>query len=80
MDAAAYRDPGELEHALESDPLKHAAERLAALGVTAERIAAADAEARAEIEAALAAASAALPPEPAEAYADIQDTGAGQWR
>ena len=80
VDAAAYRNQGEVDTALESDPLKLAGVRLAALGIAAERIAAADTEARAEIEAALAAASAALPPEPAEAYADIQDTGAGQWR
>ena len=80
VDAAAYRDRGELEHALASDPLKLAGLRLVALGVTAERIAAADAEARTEIDAAIAAAHAALPPAPAEAYADIQDTGAGLWR
>ncbi len=80
VDAAAYRDQGEVEQALESDPLKLAGQRLAALGIAAGRIAAADAEARAEIEAAVAAAHAARPPEPAEAYADIQDTGAGQWR
>ena len=80
VDAAAYRDQGEVESALESDPLKLAAARLAALGVTAMRIAEADAEARTEIEAALAAARAAPSPEPAEAYADVQDTGAGQWR
>ena len=59
VDAAAYRDQGEVDGALESDPLKLAAPRLAALGVAAERIAAVDAEARAEIEAALAAARAA---------------------
>ena len=80
VDAAAYRDQGEVDTALASDPLKLAAARLAALGLAAARIAAADTEARAEIAAALAAASAALPPAPAEAYADIQDTGAGQWR
>jgi TPP-dependent pyruvate/acetoin dehydrogenase alpha subunit len=80
VDAAAYRDQSEVDTALESDPLKLAAARLAALGIAAARIAAADTEARAEIEAAVAAASAARPPEPAEAYADIQDTGAGQWR
>ena len=80
VDAAAYRDQGEVESALENDPLKLASGRLAALGVAAERIAAVDAEARAEIEAALAAARAAPWPEPAEAYADIQDTGAGLWR
>ena len=80
VDAAVYRDQGEVESALENDPLKLASGRLAALGVAAERIAAVDAEARAEIEAALAAARAAPWPEPAEAYADIQDTGAGLWR
>jgi len=80
VDAAAYRDQGEVANALESDPLKVAAARLTALGVTAERIAAADAAARAEIEAAVAVARAAAVPEPAEAYADVQDTGAGLWR
>ena len=79
VDPATYRDQVEVESALESDPLKLARQRLAALGVAAERIAEIDAEARAEIEAALAAARAAPWPEPAEAYADIQDTGAGQW-
>ncbi|OGA33525.1 MAG: acetoin dehydrogenase [Betaproteobacteria bacterium RIFCSPLOWO2_12_FULL_64_23] len=80
VDAAAYRDQGELQRALEGDPLKLAGLQLAALGVAAERISAVDTEAQAEIEAALAAAHAAPPPEPTEAYADVQDTGAGQWR
>ncbi|MBE0625946.1 MAG: thiamine pyrophosphate-dependent dehydrogenase E1 component subunit alpha [Burkholderiales bacterium] len=80
VDAAAYRDRGEVETALESDPLKLARERLRALGVAAARIAQVDAQAQAEIEAALAAAGAAPPPEPVEAYTDVQDTGAGQWR
>ena len=80
VDAAAYRDQGEVDSALEGDPLKLAGLRLTALGVAAERIAAADAQAHAEIVAALAAARAAPFPEPAEAYADIQDTGAGLWR
>jgi len=80
VDAAAYRDQGEVENALASDPLKLASGRLAELGVTAERIAAVDAKARAEIEAALAAARAAPWPEAGEAYTDIQDTGAGLWQ
>jgi pyruvate dehydrogenase E1 component alpha subunit len=79
VDAAAYRDQSEVESAIESDPLKLAGRRLATLGVTAARIAEVDKEARTEIEAALAAARAAPPPEPGEAYADVQDTGAGQW-
>lgn len=80
VDAAAYRDQGEVQSALEGDPLKLAGQRLAALGIAAERIAAADREAHGEIAAAVAAARAAPAPEPAEAYADIQDTGAGLWR
>jgi len=80
VDAAAYRDRDEVASAIESDPLKLAGLRLAALGVAAGRVARIDAEARAEIELALAAARAAPWPEPAEAYTDIQDTGAGQWQ
>lgn len=80
VDAAAYRERAEVENALESDPLKLAAARLVALRVAPERIAQAEAEAHAEIEAAVAAARAAPAPEPGEAYTDIQDTGAGQWR
>jgi TPP-dependent pyruvate/acetoin dehydrogenase alpha subunit len=79
VDPAAYRDPGEVENALASDPLKLASRRLAALGVTAARIAAVDRDAQAEIEAALAAALAAPWPQADAAYTDIQDTGAGQW-
>jgi pyruvate dehydrogenase E1 component alpha subunit len=80
VDAAAYREESEVESALESDPLKLAAARLAALGVAPEHIAKVDTEARAEIEGALAAARAAPTPAPGEAYTDIQDAGAGLWR
>jgi pyruvate dehydrogenase E1 component alpha subunit len=80
VDAAAYREQGELENALESDPLKLASGRLAELGVTAARIAEVEAAAHTEIEAALAAAGAAGSPEPGEAFTDVQDAGAGQWR
>ena len=80
VDVAAYRSQQELESALESDPLGLAVERLRALGIEAERIAAADAQARAEIDAAVAAASAARASDASDAYTDIQDTGAGQWR
>lgn len=80
VDAAAYRDKSEVDSALESDPLKLAGARLAALGIATGRIAEADADARKEIEAALTTARAAPAPQPGEAYTDIQDTGAGQWR
>lgn len=76
VDPAAYRQQSEVERALESDPLKIAAVRLKAEGIS---VAAIDAEAKAEIDAAVAAASAAPWPAPELAYTDIQDTGAGQW-
>jgi len=48
--------------------------------VAASRIDAVDAEARAEIERALAAADAAPWPDAAAAYEDVQSNGAGVWR
>ena len=79
VDPAAYREQSEVDGARASDPLKLAALRLAALGVAAGRVAEIEAQARAEIEAALAAAHAAPRPEASAAYTDVQDTGAGQW-
>ncbi|MBK9609550.1 MAG: thiamine pyrophosphate-dependent dehydrogenase E1 component subunit alpha [Betaproteobacteria bacterium] len=79
VDPATYREQGEVDRALESDPLQLAAARLDALGVDAARIAEVDAAARAEIETALAVARAAPWPQAAAAYTDVQDTGAGQW-
>jgi len=76
VDPAAYRHPSEVEEALESDPLKLAAARLAVAGIDVTAI---DAEAKAEIDAAVAAASAAPFPSPELAFTDIQDTGAGKW-
>lgn len=80
VDAATYRDPDEVARAIATDPLQRARNRLAELGVAAEALTAADAAARAEIDAALAQAAAAPPPDPASAYTDVQNTGAGQWR
>ena len=80
VDAAGYRDPGELAQALARDPLELAARRLADLGVAPETIATIRAAATDEIAQAVAAARAAPDPEPAEAYRDIQDTGDGVWR
>jgi pyruvate dehydrogenase E1 component alpha subunit len=79
VDAAAYRDRSELARALEQDPLRVAAQRLAALGVDGTALARIDREAEAEIAAAVAAADAAAQPEPAEAYRDVQDVGDGRW-
>jgi acetoin:2,6-dichlorophenolindophenol oxidoreductase subunit alpha len=80
VDAAAYRDAAEVARALESDPLRLARDRLLARGVTIAVIDAMDADAAAEIAAALAAAEAAPWPDAASAYTDVQDTGANQWR
>jgi TPP-dependent pyruvate/acetoin dehydrogenase alpha subunit len=80
VDPGTYRDPAEVQAALAADPLIRARGRLQSLGVSADRIEAVDAAARAEIERALAEAEAAPWPEPAAAYEDIMDTGVGVWR
>jgi pyruvate dehydrogenase E1 component alpha subunit len=79
VDPGAYRDAGEVERAKEDDPLARARAVLARLGA-ADQAARLDAEARAEIEQALAGAAAAPFPDPDEAYRDVQTTGAGVWR
>jgi pyruvate dehydrogenase E1 component alpha subunit len=79
VDPAAYRKQAELDDALESDPLKLAAAKLTAMGVPVERTSEIDAEARAEIDAALVAARAAPWPAVDAAYTDVQDIGDGQW-
>jgi pyruvate dehydrogenase E1 component alpha subunit len=79
VDPAAYRHPEEVNRALDEDPLRTAADRLAALGVGAEELVRIRDEAAREIAAAVAAAHAAPWPAPAAAYGDIQDTGAGRW-
>jgi len=80
VDAAAYRDAGEVARAIEQDPLAGAAGKLRALGASASDIERVDAEARAEIAAAVEAASAAAWPDAGAAYTDVQDCGAGTWR
>lgn len=78
VDPGRYRDPAEVERALRDDPLAAARARLVELGLgdEAQRIVEA---ARAEVDAALAAAEAAPYPPPAAAYTDVLDTGAGRW-
>jgi pyruvate dehydrogenase E1 component alpha subunit len=75
VDAAAYRDKEEVSRALEGDPLLLAAARIPS--AEARQIVE---EAESEVRAALKAAAEAPRPPAAEAYRDIQDTGAGQWR
>ena len=78
VDPGAYRDPEEVRKALERDPIKRTRQQLEAAGLGAQA-AQVEAEARAEIDAALAAAEASPVPEVHEAYQDIVTTGAGVW-
>ncbi|MGB3429816.1 MAG: thiamine pyrophosphate-dependent dehydrogenase E1 component subunit alpha [Burkholderiaceae bacterium] len=78
VDPGRYRDPAEVERALQDDPLARARQRLAELGLADEAGRIVDA-ARAEVQAALAAADAAPFPDAACAYTDVLDTGAGRW-
>lgn len=81
VDAAGYRDAGELAAALETDPIARARTAYGSLpGASAAALQAVEREAEAEVQAALAAAEAAPWPEAATAYTDVQTTGAGQWR
>ncbi len=80
VDPAAYRDPDEHARRLEDDPLPRARERLLALGMSDGDITAIEGAARAEIESAVAEAAVASAPEAADAFAEIQDCGAGRWR
>jgi len=75
VDAAAYRDGAEVSRALENDPLILAGKRIPE--PQARKI---NLEAEAEVRRALDAAASAPWPDLADAYTDIQDTGAGQWR
>ncbi|MDI3383844.1 thiamine pyrophosphate-dependent dehydrogenase E1 component subunit alpha [Xenophilus aerolatus] len=79
VDPAAYRDPAELQAALQTDPIARARNRLLAGGIDAAALAAVENEAHAEVDAALAAADAAPWPEAGAAFTDVQTLGEGQW-
>lgn len=74
-DAAAYRSKEEVETAWTSDPVARTRDLLATAGVEAAEIAAAEAAARSEIDAAFAAAKASPFPPLTRAFADVQDVG-----
>ena len=80
VDPAAYRDPAELAAAKLDDPLLVTARQLAERGVDRLAIDAVMSEARAEVAAAVASAQAAPWPLASSAWAEVQDTGNGQWR
>jgi len=79
VDTQGYRDPQDLQGALDADPLKRARARALASGASAAQLDAIDAEVQAEIDDAVAFADASPPPDMAAAYTDIQTTGAGAW-
>jgi pyruvate dehydrogenase E1 component alpha subunit len=79
VDPARYRAQGELDVALEGDPLARAEARLLALGVGRAEIERARSEALEVIQEAVARAKAAPSPAGADAYREVQDTGAGAW-
>ena len=81
VDPAAYRNAAEVQAALERDPIARARQQYLRLpGTHAATLDACDREAVQEVVDAMAAADAAPWPEPASAFSDVQDTGAGQWR
>ncbi|HEX9527926.1 MAG TPA: thiamine pyrophosphate-dependent dehydrogenase E1 component subunit alpha [Streptosporangiaceae bacterium] len=79
-DPATYRPPEEVQEWLQRDPLDIARARLAALGVPVEDAVAADDRANRLVEAAIAAARAAPPPDPSDALTDVWADGGSQWR
>jgi pyruvate dehydrogenase E1 component alpha subunit len=80
VDLAAYRNPEELQAALQTDPILRAREQYLALrGSDAQLFDIIEREASEEVAAALAAADAAPWPEAVTAFTDVQTTGAGQW-
>ena len=79
VDTQSYRDPLDLQGALDADPLRRYRTQLLQRGTSAPQLDAIDAEVQAEIEDAVAFANASPTPDPAAAYTDIQTTGAGAW-
>jgi len=79
VDPATYRDPEEVAEALKDDPITRTRGVLEAAGlaVQASHI---EAQAREEIAAALATATAAPEPPSSAAYTDVVTTGAGVWK
>ena len=78
VDPATYRDPAKVAEALARDGLARTRAQLVEQGHGAQ-VEQIERAAKAEIDAAVATASAAPPPEPAAAYTDIQTIGAGVW-
>ena len=80
VDTQGYRDPADLQGALDADPLPLARKRALEQGASAAELDTVDAQVEAEILDAVAFANASPPPDMAAAYTDIQTTGAGVWQ
>ncbi|MGV3498237.1 MAG: thiamine pyrophosphate-dependent dehydrogenase E1 component subunit alpha [Hydrogenophaga sp.] len=79
VDKQAYRDPSDLQGAIDAAPLRRARARALERGIAAAELDAVDAAVQVEIDDAVAFANASPVPDPAAAYTDIQTTGAGPW-
>jgi TPP-dependent pyruvate/acetoin dehydrogenase alpha subunit len=79
-DPGAYRPDEEVQRWLSRDPLTVARTRLEALGMPAEEAAGADARAKRIVDEAIAAAKAAPPPDPGDAFTDMWADGGSAWR
>ena len=80
VDVQGYRDPADLQGALDADPLLRARAQALAAGVDAAALDALDASAQAEADQAVAFANASPWPDAESAYSDVQTFGAGPWR
>ena len=81
VDLAAYRNAAELQEALQTDPIARARGQYLALpDTTVAELDLIEQAATDEIAAALRVAEAAPWPDPASAFTDVQNLGAGQWR
>jgi pyruvate dehydrogenase E1 component alpha subunit len=78
VDAAAYRDGGEVSRALENDPIAAFVRKVP--GVRKEELEAIQRQAGEEVAGAVRAAAAAPWPEASGAYTDIQNAGSGRWK
>jgi TPP-dependent pyruvate/acetoin dehydrogenase alpha subunit len=79
-DPGAYRPAAEVQEWLRRDPLDLARARLAAAGVPAESVTAADQRAQQVVAEAVAAARAAPGPDPGDALTDVWADGGSAWR
>ncbi len=81
VDLAAYRNAAELQEALQTDPIARARGQYLALpDTTVAELDAIEQAATDEVAGALRVAEAAPWPDPASAFTDVQNLGAGQWR